>query len=279
MQKIFFGEFLIEKKLITVDQLVTCLIEQMNTQEIPANIALKNKILNSDDLLMVFRKQQSESKDFISSYRECSFYSESKEKEILSLLAKEREPLGQILLKNNYVDLETMTKQLDEFVSQVGSEKEEIKTEEVVEEKSNDKEVFAEDASEFTSSLKEIVNDSFFSDIENLSNFVAHADPDNDEILKTVYVEIYQKVHQVFGGAKLYSMEQLCSFLEKFDAYFEKLANGEKKLDAKGLEDLSIITNKFFSFLKDYFEKNGQVEFNQSKELSNAVEKVDDFLK
>jgi hypothetical protein len=115
----YFGEFLVEKGVITKDNLVDALVEQVSTTPPLCQIVFENNILDSQKLFEVFRHQQDYSSDFISSCKTLGCWSQEVQVKINACLDELRKPLGHILVSRGWIDLKKLTHMLDEFLSQL----------------------------------------------------------------------------------------------------------------------------------------------------------------
>ncbi len=115
----YFGEFLVERGIITKDNLVDALVEQVSSTPPLCQIVFENNILDSQKLFEVFRHQQDYSSDFISSCKKLGLWSQEIQTKINSCLDELRKPLGHILVSRGWIDLKKLTHMLDEFLSQL----------------------------------------------------------------------------------------------------------------------------------------------------------------
>jgi hypothetical protein len=115
----YFGEFLVERGIITKDNLVDALVEQVSSTPPLCQIVFENNILDSQKLFEVFRHQQDYSSDFISSCKNLGLWSQEIQTKINSCLDELRKPLGHILVSRGWIDLKKLTHMLDEFLSQL----------------------------------------------------------------------------------------------------------------------------------------------------------------
>lgn len=118
----YFGEFLVEKGLITKDNLVDALVEQVSATPPLCQIVFENNIFDSQKLFEVFRHQQDNSSDFISSCKAIGVWTQDAQFKINSCLDELRKPLGHILVSRGWIDLKKLTHMLDEFLSQLSLE-------------------------------------------------------------------------------------------------------------------------------------------------------------
>jgi hypothetical protein len=115
----YFGEFLVEKGIITKDNLVDALVEQVSSTPPLCQIVFENNIIDSQKLFEIFRHQQDYSSDFISSCKTLGCWSQEVQFKINACLDELRKPLGHILVSRGWIDLKKLTHMLDEFLSQL----------------------------------------------------------------------------------------------------------------------------------------------------------------
>lgn len=123
----YFGEFLVKKGIIDELTLVKALLEQMRAMPSIAEIAFEAKLLDANVLLSVFKLQSEQGLDFKQACMQLSLWKESFQSPIKEAMTLKRIPLGQILIREGYTDLEEMTKALDEFLSEIDKPDEKLK--------------------------------------------------------------------------------------------------------------------------------------------------------
>ncbi|MCB0422495.1 MAG: hypothetical protein KDD61_15955 [Bdellovibrionales bacterium] len=113
----FFGEYLVEKQLISEEDLLAALVEQ--SQSIPTYLeaAFKNKLLPAEKILSVLKVQVTEGLEFKSSCRHLNLWSPELEQQLDSVISKERIPLGKILLSQNKLEVKQLIAALDDFLA------------------------------------------------------------------------------------------------------------------------------------------------------------------
>lgn len=118
--KKLFGDFLVERSLITKNQLTEALVEQLRGVPHVATLAFDDQLIESEELYEILKLQQSENIDFISALKTLQSDSESVIEVLRTRLMNIRKPLGQILVERGFLTLEKLTSELDEFL--VGAE-------------------------------------------------------------------------------------------------------------------------------------------------------------
>jgi len=118
----YFGEYLVEKKIIKELELVQALIEQMKHTPLICEICLEKKIYSAIEILSIFKTQHEINSDFQSAAKTLNIWSSEIDIMIKKELEARREPLGRILNKKGLISTEVLTKALDEYFSVYKSE-------------------------------------------------------------------------------------------------------------------------------------------------------------
>jgi len=119
MKSKYFGEFLVEKGVITEENLVDALIEQLaNTPPLCQVIHQKN-ILSSAKIFEAFRFQQDNQVEFMQACKAIGAWTQEVQEKAFNSLDDMRKPLGHILVSKGLIDLKKLTNMLDEFLSQL----------------------------------------------------------------------------------------------------------------------------------------------------------------
>jgi hypothetical protein len=119
MKSKYFGEFLVEKGVITEENLVDALIEQLaNTPPLCQVIHQKN-ILSSAKIFEAFRFQQDNQVEFMQACKAIGVWTQEVQEKAFNCLDDIRKPLGHILVSKGLIDLKKLTNMLDEFLSQL----------------------------------------------------------------------------------------------------------------------------------------------------------------
>ena len=112
-----FGDYLIEKNVITESQLLEGLLEQIERTPSYAMACYQGKLLSAHDLLLVLKEQQKKSTDFFSAAKSLQLWTDNKTVELLDILNVQRRPLGEILVEKGFIQLRELTLYLDEFLA------------------------------------------------------------------------------------------------------------------------------------------------------------------
>lgn len=113
----YFGLYLIEKGLISEDSLVKALVQQIQETPSVVKICFENKLLKPSDILMILSAQQELQIDFINAAKSLHLWTDKIQDAVDNKLSYERTPIGHILLKMNAIEMTSLTKALDEFLS------------------------------------------------------------------------------------------------------------------------------------------------------------------
>lgn len=113
----YFGLYLIEKGLISEDTLVNALTQQIQETPSVVKICFENKLLSSSDILTILSAQQDLQVDFINAAKSLHLWTDKIQEAVENKLSYERTPIGHILIKMNAIEMTSLTKALDEFLS------------------------------------------------------------------------------------------------------------------------------------------------------------------
>ena len=119
MEAKFFGNFLVERGLITTDQLVQALIEQARALPPVFQVVYERGHLPTDQWLKVFELQVREHIDFAVACQRLGLWTPELASVVHNELQRTRIPLGHLLLKAKAIDLSNLTKALDEYLSRI----------------------------------------------------------------------------------------------------------------------------------------------------------------
>lgn len=115
----YFGEFLIEKGVITEEHLVEALVEQISTTPPVCQVVVDKKIIPAKKVFEAFRYQQENNVEFIQACKAIGAWTQEVQDRVFTVLDDMRRPLGHILVKKGLIDLKKLTSMLDEFMSQI----------------------------------------------------------------------------------------------------------------------------------------------------------------
>lgn len=118
-----FGEFLIEKGMITKDDLVKALIVQLESTPTVTEAVFKSELLSSDEFYDIFQVQFRKKTGFIEAAKELGLWNDKIQVAVEKHLAATRIPLGEILVQTGLANIESISHALDEFLADVDQDK------------------------------------------------------------------------------------------------------------------------------------------------------------
>lgn len=114
-----FGEYLIEKNIVSTEQMVAALIRQTSKMPGMAEIAYNKKLLRPDQIFKILKLQNSSRIGFIEAAKELNIWNDSVAEKFEKSLDEVRTPLVQVLIEMEAVRPESVTHALDEFLGDV----------------------------------------------------------------------------------------------------------------------------------------------------------------
>ena len=267
-----FGEYLVEKSLITEEQLLDALIAQIEEQDSVVKIVRDLNLMNPNEILMVLKRQVVNQKSFLDSAQEFSFWSPVKADKVFRHVSALRTPLGEILLKKKILDIGKLTGALDEYF---GEQKKNV----------GDK-VIATQVPTTSHTLNQSTVLSLSNVVGSYDDFFEFVGPNYYslfdraiEILDAgasvdiqVWKELCNDLHKMHGAAKLYDLVDIADFFEKSESVMREVIS-KKTTDLKN-ETLKKINNVFKdskNLLKSIL-KNYQDRFLSSDFFSSGAE-------
>lgn len=113
-----FGEFLVQKGVITEELLLQAVVRQIAMLPATAEIILAHKILPPSQLLAVLKHQSQWRIDFIASAQALGVWSEEVASRLQKELAEVRVPLGMILINMGALEADQLPHYLDEYFAE-----------------------------------------------------------------------------------------------------------------------------------------------------------------
>mgnify|MGYP005638223869 CR=1 FL=1 len=111
-----FGLYLVEKGLIDNHDLLTSLMEQSKSTPTPSEVVFEGNLLSEEDQLKALDFQSQEHVEYRTACKNLGLWTEELEFKIKEAMFKTRQPLGQILLNNDIVEMTDLTAALDDFM-------------------------------------------------------------------------------------------------------------------------------------------------------------------
>ncbi len=225
-----FGEYLVEKEIVSEENLAKALVEQIKCMPATAESVFEKNLMPIKDFLLVLRRQNEKRSGFIEAATELKLWNADMASQVEAHTAAGRKPLGQILVGLGAADLRQITLALDDFLSEVP----ELPVAPAVDEPESihEPEVTVAAAAEPAdlSSFCDLFTDDLRAKLETALD---------DEDLKSARDDI----HRLKGAARLFKAEQLETLLTSL----EEMMQDVFKI---GLDKLS--PDLFKKFLKVY---------------------------
>ena len=120
--KPLFGEFLIEKKVIAEDVLVSVLIEQSEQMASLSGVLFQAGYLKANQILTVMRQQLITQGTFEQTCRNLGFWSSEVNAYYQTEWSKHRKMLGELLIEKGHIDANRLVELLEEYIHKIGSE-------------------------------------------------------------------------------------------------------------------------------------------------------------
>ncbi len=112
-----FGQFLVEKKILSKEHLLDCFLEQLSSMPAICQLARDKNILSTDQILQALELQSKNEIGFKEACLNLGLWSNETDTAVKKELSLIRTPLGNILLKRGLISLHDLTRALDEFFS------------------------------------------------------------------------------------------------------------------------------------------------------------------
>lgn len=114
----YFSDFLIKKGTVKPQDIVEAFLKQITSMPAIPQVIYDRKLLTEEQILIAFNTQHEEQIDFLSACKKNGFWSLSQQELLDKVYNEVREPMGHYLVQKGKVDLKTLVKALDEFLSQ-----------------------------------------------------------------------------------------------------------------------------------------------------------------
>lgn len=251
MNSKYFGEFLVEKGVISQENLVDALIEQIATTPPLCQVIFQNKILPTSKVFEAFRFQQDHQVEFMAACKSIGAWTQEVQDKTFNAIDDIRKPLGHILVSKGLIDLKKLTNMLDEFLSQlaiapaakqafVASEPEAII--EKVAASASVKSLI--DLSELTENFQPGIlmelDETFDEKKKKMVRVALSLVRDNagtdPTICKKLMMDVFKIVHSLNGLLGLLALDKLSEFLTSMEGYLSDL---QPKLSEKSKEKIA----------------------------------------
>jgi hypothetical protein len=277
-----FGEYLVEKSIITADQLVMALVEQNAKLPSVAQIAFERKLIPSDEILKVFKIQFEKKTGFIEAARELNLWNDQIHQETEKQIGALRVPLGQILVETASIPLESITHALDNFLGDIEKALEEEADSKVSEVSVEipDVDMPAVDAVSLTEFMTEATPASPSSDSGDYSNYCDILNADRKEILLSSISlmkagdvslsplkTVKDILHLLKGATRFASVQQSESIIATMENIMEMIMGAE----------IGKISADFIANAGSACEKNVNLLWEMSEKLQRGVSEEEMF--
>lgn len=122
-----FGEYLVEKGVVTAEQLVAALMEQLCSTPLVAEVVFAHKLLGVGDFLRTMAHQHRSGLNFQAAAESLDLWTPAIEAAVLGHIRAVRKPLGEVLVEMEVLSLNDLTSSLDAYVEYCGRERDESK--------------------------------------------------------------------------------------------------------------------------------------------------------
>lgn len=245
-----FGDFLLERKIITQEQFTHILVAQIASQPTMSSIVLENDLLDTQSLFTTLKYQFEHRVDFMEALKKLNFWNPKLESDINAILMKKQTPIGELLLKEGHIDFKVLTDMLDEYLSHVSTDEQNVSQE------------------------AQIASESKVSTIEAESNNVSDEEPEYQHGILMELKDAYSEKKQNAIKAALNIARENCSkdlslCLKLTDDLYKIIDNLNEALFLFGLEKLGELLLGLKKFTNN-LSKN--IQNSKTQNLSQELE-------
>lgn len=291
----YFGEFLVHKGIISARDLVEALIEQIRIQPPLCQLAYEEKLLSPESMVEVFRVQQDLGLDFMSACKKLGVSNNEFGDKIEAALNKVRTPLGQLLVGKGALDIKTLTRMLDEFLSQcevhtpapVQAPNVEHVTANVTDEIFSEQESqeFPELGSGIIMELEEVFDERKHKVIRVAMAFVkdkAAVDPD---AVSKLFRDSLKVIHTINGLLRLFGIERLGKLMNSLEKVIE--VHLKKEASSSQHQHIADLIYRSFeeawrvrvSIIRNQTEKDYFLDSSNNTSFENTINELNGALK
>jgi hypothetical protein len=112
-----FGQFLIDKNLISKPLLLDCILEQVSSLPGLSQLVKDKNLMDSEKILSAIETQSKDDIGFKEACTKLGFWNQDLEEKIKKESISLRTPIANIILKRGIISITDLTKALDEFFS------------------------------------------------------------------------------------------------------------------------------------------------------------------
>lgn len=113
-----FGEFLLEKKLVTVDDLMAAMMKQFKETLSVLEVVYQENLLPKETMFDCLKIQVSTGCNFKTAMMKSGHYTKEMNDKISEEIIKSRRPLGEILVESGAIDYNVLGENLDSFLAE-----------------------------------------------------------------------------------------------------------------------------------------------------------------
>ena len=114
--EVLFIEYLIEEKLLSQEQLLEAIIEQLQSIPSVPELLFELNILSKADLLRILIHQKYESTEFLTSAKTLGLWSPQISQQVSKKLNSIHKPISEVLIQKGFLDLESITAAFVKYV-------------------------------------------------------------------------------------------------------------------------------------------------------------------
>lgn len=118
MSRKLFGEFLLEQKLVTVDDLMAAMMKQFKETLSVLEVVYQDNLLPKETIFDCLKIQVSTGCNFKSAMMKSGHYTKELDQKISNKISGSRKPLGEILVENGSLDYKVLGENLDSFLAE-----------------------------------------------------------------------------------------------------------------------------------------------------------------
>lgn len=235
-----FGEYLVQKSLITEEQLLDALIAQIEEQDSVVKIVRDLNLMNTNEVLQVLKAQVVSQRSFLDSAKDLGFWNQGKVEKIFNYMSAQRTPLGEILLKKKILDIGKLTSALDEYF---GEKIKNASTEKIVSQNVAELDKMENSYNEFF----EFIKPKYFEILKSIADGLTV----EKKINLNIWHELCDETHRIQGAANLYDLTEMAEFFEKSERTFRVILTGKfSDLKEDMIRKISFILEDLETLLK-----------------------------
>ncbi|MCB9230008.1 MAG: hypothetical protein H6618_10405 [Deltaproteobacteria bacterium] len=118
MSKKLFSEFLLEKGLVSLDDLLSSIMIQLKESKTVLDVVYQNDLLSKEEIFKHIKIQHKESCDFRAALKKSGALTERLDQEIKNKVFSSKKMLGDILVEKGVIDYKVLSEHLDLFLSE-----------------------------------------------------------------------------------------------------------------------------------------------------------------